>query len=1838
MRKRITFFLALTAAVLLALPTQAQQLTVKKAVKNSQVIASKKLDAKQIEAARAARAKANDQTVGIAFRGTHTAAVESRAELTLEQAQALKAADTTAGKLFKAWNWKANQAPKYVSKSGLVNTDNARQPLFKFSGREVERFARFDGQPKKILRAETFDDHGIITAPDEGVTKYYTRTGTAFFYASGVYDAEQSGVVTIVECEDAGTVYIKDPISRYSQNSWVKGTKDGNTITVAGGQPLAWNANYSTTLGLYWANVQSTATGNTYTKGEGDITFTVDDEAGTITLDGSSQDKIIAVFWDDDNSWSGYGDYSTVWTLNTEYEPASTDPIVLPDGAEVQNWYADGTGSAAVPTDVMVAFVGNEVYISGLTSNFPDAWIKGTLDGTTVTFSKFQYVGTYGGTMPIWAVGADPDTGNLQDFTMTYDSEAQTLTLDANQLIVFNAAEDRMYYLSYIESLTIYAEEPAPAVIETLPYVNSFDTAAEQKHFTIIDANEDGRTWAWYSGMARYTYSQTNPGDDWLVSPGINLVAGKKYHFSVAAHAQSSSYPERFEVKAALENTAEALSAGAEVLPATDVTSSGFVTYENNEFTVTESGTYYIGVHAISDKDQYYFYLDDFVLEAAPITPDYVADFSTADAFGDFVALDANGDATANGNGTWNWSATNYAYYKYSSTNAADDYLILPIKLAAGKAYNVTVNAASNGSFYPEKFEVVWGTEPTKEAMTNVIIAETTLSSDVFADYTGSFTTTEAGTYYVAIHATSDADQFNLKVKSFAVEVGAEPTAPAAVSDFAATQAPGEQKVNIAFTAPTTSIDGNTLTDNLTKIEVLRNGTVAQTFEDVTPGQTFAFDDEVPTMGTYKYQVIPYNASGIGIKSDIIEVLVTIAVDVPYTVNLSKTADASVLDLFQVIDANGDNKTWAWGTSYGTYCAYSTSLAADDYLVSLPIKVQAGKTYDVIVNANAYSASYPERFEVKVGKDATVEGLTETVIPATDVTTKTPTDYQGSFTASEDGQVFVAIHGISDADSWYLIINSLSVEKGPEPNAPAAVDNFTVTAGAEGALLVDVSFVTPTTAINGSTLTNAVDAKIYRDGTLVNTISAAAPGSDQNWQDTDVENGKTYTYWVVCSDATAGDGLKSEKQSVFVGEDLLGVVPNVQLASTTASGFTLTWDPVEGQNGGYINQSAVTYEVYALELVDYGFFVDLAEGEKVAETTDLTATIALPMDEGEAAYHYYGVKAVRGEEATDATESYTYVMTGAPEELPIEEGFADKTLHYAWDSNGGLGVDESSSDEDGVALKLYNDGTSSEVYFVLPKVKLNAAANPTILFDAKNGTNVSKVKVIGSKDDAPYEVLGEFDLTADYTTIKQVLSSLKGATRFSSVGILATITTPSVTQYEDNIIIDNIRIMDLYEYDLSVAVTAPAKVQAGQSATIKATVKNEGENAADGYTIIIKAGDQELLNNTVNETLAPFATSEFEASFATTIFDDAADVTLTAEVVFENDLNEDNNSAETIISIVESSAAQPENLTGTQTDAGVELSWTAPENGTASYTEDVESYDEFATGGLGADVHTGKIGEWTVYDGNGTYAYGFDGLSVPNLGAQNAWIVMAPASTQLAQDLSSSYGAHSGGQYFISTCVAEPEGNIDATNHWLISPELPGVAQTISFFARTITAQYGQESFEVLASSTDTDPASFTSLQTFSTDATEWTEFSVELPEGSKYFAIRHTSTDVFGLMVDDITYLVGGGDVESYNIYVDGELAATVTGDVTTYIIDPATLTSGDHQFAVSAVYTNGSESKPVEVTISVTTAIDAIKLAEGKAFDVYTLDGKQIRHQVNSLDGLKGVYVINGKAVLVK
>ena len=80
------------------------------------------------------------------------------------------------------------------------------------------------------------------------------------------------------------------------------------------------------------------------------------------------------------------------------------------------------------------------------------------------------------------------------------------------------------------------------------------------------------------------------------------------------------------------------------------------------------------------------------------------------------------------------------------------------------------------------------------------------------------------------------------------------------------------------------------------------------------------------------------------------------------------------------------------------------------------------------------------------------------------------------------------------------------------------------------------------------------------------------------------------------------------------------------------------------------------------------------------------------------------------------------------------------------------------------------------------------------------------------------------------------------------------------------------------------------------------------------------------------------------------------------------------------------------------------------------------------------------------------------------------------------------------------------------------------------------------------------------------------------------------------------------------------------------------AVIEPGTHRVAVTAVFADGTESIPAYATLEyIATGIDEI-LANGKSFDVYSLDGKLVRSQTRSVEGLKGVYVVDGKNVILK
>ena len=149
-------------------------------------------------------------------------------------------------------------------------------------------------------------------------------------------------------------------------------------------------------------------------------------------------------------------------------------------------------------------------------------------------------------------------------------------------------------------------------------YNNALDTPVLYNSMTKIDANEDGTdtNGKWFLlDNATYIYHRYNAADDWLVTPGIELEAGVTYTIALEAikpTPESHTYTETFEVKVGTEATAANLSAGTAVIATTEVTTSW--TNYRRTFTPTTSGTYYVGIHATSPKDQNSFSIRNLVV------------------------------------------------------------------------------------------------------------------------------------------------------------------------------------------------------------------------------------------------------------------------------------------------------------------------------------------------------------------------------------------------------------------------------------------------------------------------------------------------------------------------------------------------------------------------------------------------------------------------------------------------------------------------------------------------------------------------------------------------------------------------------------------------------------------------------------------------------------------------------------------------------------------------------------------------------------------------------------------------------------------------------------------------------------------------------------------------------------------------------------------------------------------------------------------------------------------------------------------------------------------------
>lgn len=359
----------------------------------------------------------------------------------------------------------------------------------------------------------------------------------------------------------------------------------------------------------------------------------------------------------------------------------------------------------------------------------------------------------------------------------------------------------------------------------------------------------------------------------------------------------------------------------------------------------------------------------------------------------------------------------------------------------------------------------------------------------------------------------------------------------------------------------------------------------------------------------------------------------------------------------------------------------------------------------------------------------------------------------------------------------------------------------------------------------------------------------------------------------------------------------------------------------------------------------------------------------------------------------------------------------------------------------------------------------------------------------------------------------------------------------------------------------------------------------------------------------------------------TTSLDQSQEMKLTATIEMENDLETNNNTASASVRLITAKLASPTDLKATAAGENkVKLTWKAPYIETNVVEDDFENYAAWST----------TFGDWTTVDADNGYAGALSEKGTyPHQDEKFAFVNWQPSDVFGAGQ---GLAPHSGKRAAVSIYQFNKGGTeyIDA-NNWLISPLLSGKEQTIHFWVNNIKSETnGRETFDVLASSTGTDTLNFVKIgDTYVQESAKWTEISVKLPAGTRYFAIhQNTSKEQASIfMIDDASYETGN-ILSSYNVYCNKEFKGNTAETSFTDMVDN---TDVIRDYSITAVYFDGSESAPVSIEVS--NDIETINRNETIAYDVYTLDGILVRKKSESLRNLRpGIYIINNRKCIIK
>lgn len=1072
--------------------------------------------------------------------------------------------------------------------------------------------------------------------------------------------------------------------------------------------------------------------------------------------------------------------------------------------------------------------------------------------------------------------------------------------------------------------------------------------------------------------------------------------------------------------------------------------------------------------------------------------------------------------------------------------------------------------------------------------------------------------------------------------------------------------------VNVTWTAPTSGVHGGYVDANALTYTVSRFVS-GQSTDSVLVAQNTTATSVVDHIAStekcsYYYKVVAQNGTQVSgaAQSDPIQLGNTIAL--PYYDEFEQ--DPFETYGFTAIDENEDGQTWTYNANnQNVNYEPSTSNAADDWFVSAPFNVQRGALYRFSFDARG---SYlTELIAAAVGTAPNAESLTTEIVPVTELTRMQTKTLSGLFRAENDGLCYFGIHALSSANLGTIRVDNLSIFEYAT-DAPEAVSDFIVTPGEKGANNATISFSAPIKTLGGDPLTGTLTIKISRDGTVITTLTDVNPGQTCSYQDASVSTA-SHTYAAIAITSESKESVEAS-QTVFVGLDIPGSVRNLRAVEDLEKEglIHLTWDaPTVGKNGGYIDPSSLTYYVSS----GVTGSSDLNIGNQCYYDDQLTIN-------GKQTYQAYSVYAANsaGNARTEVWKTVT-AIAGPALIAPIYESFAGASVKSPWltkMTNGEIGEaycyvmasgeNADPQDGDGGLQSFSASALGKSVRVESPKIDIRNLSHPQLRFWAfLSGAGDSLTVSVSPeyKDFEPKLKISTADKTVGWHSYTVDLSEYLNS-RFLQIGFEG----KAIVLTNDFVDFDNFSIMDPVDHDLmACTISGPDELATETSGTFTVTLRNNAETTVYGadYEVVLYKNGREV-TRVAGRTVAGDATTNVSLAVAPSVLDVELS-SVYAVIFYDADENADNNTTDTLtLKVLLPDYPVPTNLSAQSAYGKIALSWYAPDLVNRPNQNTTETFDGYKS------FIIDNIGSWTLVDGDKqstkriTLSSLFGPLQYDHAGEAMAFQVFNVVSAGIPF---ASWDPHSGGQMLVCFGGSASTGETQPNDDWLISPELDGSAQTIKFFAKAgMSGNYVPERMQMLYSTTDKDTANFIPVgETIDVDnVSNWEEHRFNVPEGTKYFAIRCVSEDKLALMIDDITYIAAGSTPQpltltGYNIYRDDEKLNASPVSATEYV-DATAEYMQSYVYRVTAVYDQGESLPSNEASVKNTTGISSISTnkitvtakeghivvhgANGQIVEVFATDGacvaKVCAETTERVKVASGLYVVRAGNIIQK